>query len=136
MPYLKTYDVFISHAWTYNDEYYRLLKMIREVPYLKTRDYSVPEHDPLLVKTDKGLDNALIRHIKPVNVVMVIAGMYVNYRRWIQREIEIAQLFNKPIIGIIPRGQQRTPLEVNVAATKMVGWDINSIVDAIRRYAI
>lgn len=136
MPELKTYDVFISHAWTYNSEYYRLLEMIQNAPFMKTRDYSVPEHDPLLVKTDKGLDEALIRQIRPVNAVLVIAGMYVNYRRWIQREIEIAQALNKPIIGVIPWGQERVPTEVQNVAKTMVGWNTSTIVDAIRKYSI
>ena len=30
MPALKTYDVFISHAWKYNDQYYNLINMLNE----------------------------------------------------------------------------------------------------------
>ena len=32
MPELKTYDLFLSHAWRYNDDYYRLEKMLKEAP--------------------------------------------------------------------------------------------------------
>jgi len=26
MPELKTYDLFLSHAWRYNDEYYSMIR--------------------------------------------------------------------------------------------------------------
>lgn len=136
MPVLKSYDLFISHAWTYNDEYYRLLNLLKAAQYFEFRNYSVPQHDPLFVNSDKALDDALIRQIKPVNIVLIISGMYVNHRRWIQREIEIAQSFNKPIIGVQPWGQLRTPLEVQNVSKIMVGWNTAPIVDAIRRYSI
>jgi len=35
------YDIFISHAWTYNDEYYKLENMLEEAPYFNWRNYSV-----------------------------------------------------------------------------------------------
>ncbi len=136
MPPLKTYHLFISHAWTYNAEYYRLLGMLRSAPNFAFKNYSVPEHDPLNTKTDAQLRAALHRQIKPVHCVLILAGMYVNYRKWIQEEIDIAQRYKKPIVGIRPRGQQRTPIEVQKAARVMVGWNTNSIVQAIRDHSL
>ena len=136
MPPLKTYHLFISHAWTYNAEYYRLLGMLRSAPNFTFKNYSVPEHDPLNTKTDAQLRAALHRQIKPVHCVLILAGMYVNYRKWIQEEIDIAQRYKKPIVGIRPRGQQRTPIEVQKAARVMVGWNTNSIVQAIRDHSL
>ena len=49
MPELKTYDLFISHAWKYNEDYYRLVDMLNNAPNFKWRNYSVPEHDPVLI---------------------------------------------------------------------------------------
>ena len=136
MPALKTYGLFVSHAWTYNDEYYRLIKLLGEAQFFYYRNYSVPEHDPLGTRTRQQLGDALTRQIRPVNCVLVLAGMYANHRDWMKAEIEIAQSFSKPIIGIKPRGQQRTPVEVQNAAKKMVGWTTASIVQAIRDYSI
>lgn len=136
MPQLKTYDLFISHAWEHNAEYYRLIELLGAAPYFHYRNYSVPEHDPLGTRTPQQLWSALERQIRPVNCVVVLAGMYVNYRDWMKAEIDIAQNFNKPIIGLIPRGQQRTPLEVQNAANQMVGWTTVSIVQAIRDHSI
>ena len=136
MPALKTYDLFISHAWTHNAEYDRLVKMLNAAPNFKWRNYSVTKQDPLDVNNDARLTAALKRQIRPVNCVLILAGMYVNHRKWIKKEIAIAQDLNKPIVGIKPWGQQRTPIEVQDAADIMVRWNTDSIVKAIRDYSI
>ena len=91
---------------------------------------------PLDANNASRLMAALDRQIRPVNVVLIISGMYVNYRDWIQYEIEVAQSYSKPIIGIRPWGSQRVPVAVQSAATEMVGWNTSSIVAAIRRNSI
>ncbi len=136
MPSLKTYDLFISHAWTYNDEYHRLVAMLNEAPNFSWRNYSVPDHDPLEARTTGALAAALERQIRPVNAVLILAGMYVNHREWLQAEIEMAQGYSKPIIGIIPRGAERVPALVQNASVVDVNWNTDSIVGAIRTHAI
>lgn len=138
MPALKTYDLFLSHMWRKNDnsEYYRLESLLREAPNFAWRNYSVPEHDPLGTKTDKELREALDRQIRPINCFLIVSGMYVNYRRWIQEEIAIAKAYNKPIIGVIPWGQLKVPVEVQENSFEMVGWNTGSIVNAIRKWSL
>jgi hypothetical protein len=140
MPPLKTYDLFLSHAWRYNSDYYQLEQFLKAAPYFKFRDYSVPVHNPLVdPNTPSGikfLTGELERQVKPVNCVLVMAGMYATHSEWIKREIDLANKFNKPIIGIIPWGQQRVPLVVQNAAHDMVNWNTASIVSAIRRNSI
>lgn len=138
MPALKTYDLFLSHMWrnTDNSEYYRLVTLLQAANNFKWRNYSVPEHDPLGTKTDKQLSEALDRQIRPVNCFLIVSGMYVSHRKWIQEELEIAQAYRKPIIGIIPRGQERIPVAVQNAAADMVGWNTDSIVAAVRKWSL
>lgn len=136
MPELRFYRLFISHAWIHNDDYYKLVNMLNNANNFSWHNYSVPEHDALPVKTNKQLDEGLVLQIRPTQAVIIISGMYTAYRQWIQREIEIAQEMNKPIIGIKPWGNERIPLSVQNAAYEMVGWNTNSIVDAIRRHSL
>lgn len=140
MPQLKTYDLFISHAWRYNEDYYRLVNLLNGAPNFKWRNYSVPEHDPVLDPDDeqdaKILTAELDGQIKPVNCVLIISGMYVTHSKWIQTEINIAQKYGKPIIGIKPRGQERIPVAVSSVAKEMVGWNTDSIVSAIRKHSL
>ena len=55
MPELRFYRLFISHAWIHNDDYYKLVDMLNKAHNFEWHNYSVPEHDPLLVKTPCGL---------------------------------------------------------------------------------
>ena len=136
MPRLKSYDLFISHAWRYDDDYNRIVNFLEAANNFKYRNYSVPKHDPLDAENTPRLAAALQRQISPVNVVLIISGMYVNYRDWIQYEIDVAQKYKKPIIGIKPWGSQRIPATVQSAAITMVGWNTVSIVKAIRKHSI
>lgn len=136
MPYLRMYNLFISHPWTRDNEYNRLENMLNNSLFFNYKNYSVPSKHPLDVRTDKELEEALERQIRPTSVVLVLAGMYVNHRKWIQKEIDIAQKLNKPIIAIKPWGQERMPLEVTSVAKEVVGWNSISIVEAVRKNSI
>lgn len=138
MPQLKTYDLFLSHVWRSadNSEYYRLKDFLCKAQYFSWRNYSVPEHDPLGTKTNEGLRLALNLQIAPINCFLVVSGMYVKHRRWIQEEIDIARHYDKPIVGVVPWGQERIPAEVQDVAVEMVNWQTSSIIDAIRRRSL
>lgn len=56
--------------------------------------------------------------------------------KWIQREIDIAVEYGKPIIGIKPWGQEKIPQAVAKVAKEIVGWNTDSIVSAIRKHSI
>ena len=134
------YHLFISHAWRYDSDYYHLVNLLNSDSYFHWSNYSVPSHDPVVdPDTPVGfriLKLELDHQIRPVNCVLVISGMYAAYREWIEVEIDIAQSYQKPIIGVIPRGQERIPLKVQNAAKEMVGWNTNSIIQAIRKWSI
>lgn len=140
MPALKTYDLFISHAWKYSEDYRRVVRLLESAPNFVFRNYSVPEHDPVLDPDDecdrRKLRAALDRQIRPVNCVLIISGMYVPYSYWIQQDVGIAASYGKPIVGLIPRGAERIPMAVSNAAKEMVGWTTDSIVAAVRKYSI
>lgn len=137
MPTLKTYDIFISHAWKYGDDYTRLKRLLDNAPYFYYRNYSAPEDKPLSLSnpyaSDYEIKNAIDKKIAPVNCVIILGGMYAK-RKWMQYELQSAQIYNKPIIVIAPWGQERIPLELQ--KYPLVRWNTSSIVDAIRKYSI
>ncbi len=136
MPALRRYYGFISHAWTYNEEYYRLVDMLAKANNIDFHNYSVPEHNPLTPRNLRGLGPALENQMRLAQIVLVIAGMYVAYSEWIDFEIAYAVSTGKPIVGIQPWGATVTPRAVSQNAKIMVGWNTNSIVNAIRYYAL
>ena len=141
MPKLKTYNIFISHAWSHNDDYERLVNLLDKAPLLKWRNYSIPRDEPVLnpsaiIARRWRLMKEIDQQMSPSSCVLIVCGMYVAQRFWCKEEIEIAQKYTKPIIGIIPRGNQRVPRVVQDAAVKIVGWHTNSIVEAIRKFSV
>ncbi|GKX37635.1 MULTISPECIES: TIR domain-containing protein [Pectobacterium] len=137
MPALKTYVGFISHAWKYHSEYERLTEMLKGAPNFLFRNSSVPKTDPIPTPiTDEKLKAALDEQIRIANVVIILSGMYAAHSDWINTEIAIAAKYQKPIIGVVPWGQQRIPEVVQTVAKEMVRWNTNSIVTAIRKHAM
>lgn len=126
--------LFISHAWKYGEDYNRMVELLDNYPYFNWTNYSVPEHDP--IATGVSLTEALKNQIRPVNAVIIIAGMYAAYSSWIEFEVNFAKLINKPIIVVKPWGQERIPQYLQDNATTIVGWNTSSIVTAIRTYSI
>lgn len=129
----KICDVFIPHAWDYSDDYERIKSFLDEDESLCYRDYSIPSEAPLDVKSKKELEEALENQIRSVSVVIVPAGMYAAHREWIEKEIEIAKKYDKPIVAVSPWGSERIPTIVSENADEIVGWSGSSIRDAIKR---
>ena len=125
------YNIFISHAWHRSEHYKKVIEWLddSEIEY---KNYSVPEHDQLDSTTNKELKEDLTKQIKPASCIIVLSGMYVRYSDWIEYEIEEAILMNKYIIGVKPWGQEKIPSIISENADKMVGWNQNSIINAIK----
>jgi hypothetical protein len=133
MPYLKVRRLFISHAWDYNSQYNNLVNLLQNKAFFTFYNHSVPNHDPLDARTVKELEDRLRNQIKGCHVILVIAGVYPSYRKWIQKELEIAAEYAKPIIGVKPLGQQNISALVQLYSNEIVSWYSDSIVNAIRR---
>jgi hypothetical protein len=128
----KTYRLFISHSWNYGDNYDTVINLIKKQD-LNFYDHSVPKDNPLHTNgTDKQLYDAIEAKMKGTSCILILAGVYSSYSKWIQKEIEIAQTYGKPIIAIECWGAERTSLVVKNAANKIVKWQGKSIVDAIK----
>lgn len=136
---LKTHNLFISHSWTYSDSYDRLCNLLDNRPYFYYKNYSVPKHNPIHTRgTDRELLEAIINKMQFCHVVLIMAGVYSTYSKWINNEIIVANKgFSnpKPIIGIKPWGQTNMSRVVQDNAVEMVNWNTESVVAAIRRHS-
>ena len=133
---MKAYHLFISHSWTHSDAYDKLVALLRKRPNFEFRDYSVPKDDPIHTNgTTEQLRVAISQQMQPCGVVLILAGVYSTYSKWINREVEIAKSKKKPIIAIEPRASEKTSQYVKESANEIVGWNTNSIVSAIRKLA-
>lgn len=128
-----TYNLFISHSWTYGDAYDKLVGMLDAKSYFDYKNYSVPKNDPIHNAANaQQLKEAIRRQIQPASCVLILAGVYSTYSKWINIEIELAQSMGKKIIAIEPWGAEKTSLVVKNAADRIAKWNTDSIVSAIR----
>ncbi len=133
------YNLFISHSWNYTDAYQKLIKLLNNAKYFTFKNYSVPKDDPLTIKGSSyktELKEKIKNQMKSCSVVLILAGVYASYSDSIDLEIEVAKELNKPIIAIEPWASERTSLVVKNAATVVVSWNTDSIVDAIREESL
>lgn len=138
MPALKTYRLFISHSWNYGDAYEKLVSFFNEHSNFEWTNYSVPKDDPIHdAPNQTALYNAIKNQISPVNCVVILAGVYSTYSKWINKEIEISkEVFSKPIVAVEPWGSEKISKIVKDNADAIVKWQSASIVNAIRNYSI
>ena len=98
-------------------------------------DHSVPKHDPIHTNgTDKQLKDAIEAKIKGTSCILIMAGVYSTYSKWINKEIEIAKAYGKPIIAIEPWASEKTSQVVKDNANEIVKWQSSSIANAIIKW--
>ena len=135
---MQTYNIFISHAWKYSEHYNKVVQWLNEAQSegkFNWKNYSVPSHDPLIdPNTPVGktkLKAELKEQIRPASKAIILAGMYVSYSDWIDYEIDTSVSFGKYIIGVKPWGQERIPLKVSINSDVLVGWNKDSVINAM-----
>lgn len=132
----KTFNLFISHSWTYGNEYDRLINLLSEKKYFDFKNYSVPKNDPIHSASNQTeLYEAIKKQISPCHLVIILAGVYASYSKWIDKEITIAKkefTIPKPLLAIKPFGNDKVSLSASEKADQLVNWNTESIVAAIR----
>lgn len=128
-------NLFISHSWAYGDAYDRLVSMLDAAPRFIYRNYSVPKNDPIHnARTTTELRAAIRNRMARCQCVIIMAGVYSSYSKWINIEIELAKRdFDKPVLGVKPWSNRRTSDIVRRNADLMANWNTSSIVGAIRQ---
>ena len=81
---MRTHNLFISHSWAYSGSYERLVELLDSRSYFAYRNYSVPRDDPIHnAQSTAALKAAIERKMRPCGVVVVLAGVYATYSKWI-----------------------------------------------------
>lgn len=130
--------VFISHAWAHSQHYATLATWIFNEPWsfgqasLDFHDYSVPKDNPIHNAANTlALQQAIFNQIARSHVVVIPSGMYANHSKWIQKEIDAAKAYEKPILAVNPWGQERNADIVVSNSDEQVGWNKQPLINAI-----
>lgn len=131
----KTYKIFISHSWDHVDDLMNLRNLLTNRGYFNVEFEEVPPHDPIDSVNSYYVKQRVAERIKNSDVIIGLAGMYASYSSWMEWELNQAISQGKPILGVIPWGQERISDMVRSKANEIVRWNTESIVDAIRTLA-
>ena len=133
---MKPYRLFISHSWNHSNDYDRLIQLLEARRYFSFKNYSIPRDDPIhKAGTDAQLRAAIRRQMELCSVVLIPARVYVAYSKWINIEIELAKSASKSIVAILPWRSEKASAQARQAADRIVGWNTESIVRAIKKLA-
>lgn len=129
--------IFSTHAWTHlhrRDGFHSLLAptWVKGVDYL---DLSVTSRHPLDADDDAALAGQLRDRIAGIDALIIMAGMYLVDRFWMEFEIITAHAFGVPIIPVVWHGQERIPaMARKFAWCEPVRWRGDSIREKILLY--
>ena len=127
------YNLFISHSWTYLDEYERLVRLLNSKSKFYYKNYSVPKDDPIHNANNQSKLKAAIKNqMLPTSCVLILAGVYSTYSKWINIEIDLAKSMDKKIIAVTPLGAEKCSTIVKNSSDVIVNWNTDSIVNAIK----
>lgn len=132
----KEYHIFISHSWSYPGDLENLRNLLKERGYFNVEFEEASADEPIDSENAAYIKRRLRQKISDSNIVLGIAGMYASYSDWMSWELEVANDLDIPIVGVIPRGQERISTTVTQYSKEDVRWFTESIVAAIRRWAI
>lgn len=131
----KIYSIFISHSWAHVNDLKSLKNLLESRGYFKVTFTEFPPTDPIYSSNTYYIRRRIAERIAASDIVLGIAGMYASYSDWIKWELSKASEEGIPIVGVIPRGQERISAVVKDMAIEIVHWNTESIVSAIRRCA-
>ena len=134
----KTYDLFISHGWEYNDNYYRMLEFLDKVQNaidgFTYEPTSEAEHDAPHRKYEDELKVEMRAQIDRSDALFILSDQYEHYAFWLDFAMDYAQKIGKPILGMRPWGETTTPAAVEQHADTMLQWDTGDIEKALNKY--
>lgn len=131
----KSYKIFISHSWAHSDILIDLRNLLNSRGYFNVEFTEASKDVPINSSNATYIKAKLRGKIWNSDVVLGLAGIYASHSEWMQWELEAAKSLGVPIIGVVPRGQERISSEVSSRSVVDVKWNTESIVNAIRNYA-
>ena len=132
----KDYHVFISHSWSYPEDLRNLRSLLIERGYFNVEFEEASAEEPINSVNATYIKQRLKEKIEKSNIILGIAGIYASYSDWMAWELDTATELYIPIVGVIPRGQERISSTVSSRSKEDVRWNTESIVEAIRKWAL
>jgi hypothetical protein len=135
------YDIFITHAWRYHDDWTRLSSLFDAEKSIKWRNFSVPWYDPALDPNTelgaKAIRSWIDGQIRPVIGTVLLDGVYAvkSTRKWLELEVELSRNHLKPVVALPAYGTTTVSAEATALADAVVAWNALEIVRVLQDLA-
>ena len=133
----RIYDLFITHAWRYHDDWTRVGEMFDKFLGDTWRNFSVPWYDPALdPNTEVGkrlVHRWLEQQIVPTCGVILLSSVYENKsaQKWVVLEVDLARKYQKRVIGLPTFGANAMAPQAAALVDVQCPWDAETIVAAL-----
>jgi hypothetical protein len=140
MPYVKTYKLFISHAWAADEDYNRLIELLNDVQTIKVKICSETQHDPAISDPESvtGLQKLkwhMSDQVRSSNCALIFPGLFVTNNFWTKHMIYFCQMYGViPLSMALPDGEELHP-ELAIKTKAVVDWNVASLEAAIKEYS-
>lgn len=131
----KDYKIFVSHSWAHSDDLTALQNLLNSRGYFNVEFIEASKDVPINSENATYVKSRLKSKIINSDIVLALAGVYASHSDWMIWELDTAVSNSIPIVGVIPRGQERISQEVYNRSKEDVRWNTESIVEAIRKHA-
>jgi len=133
-----THPIYVSHSWLHSDATERLINMLDayklKTPEFSYQFYSVSKDDPAHnLPSNKRLAAAIEEKMKSTTCLIILAGIYDEYGRWISLEMDIARKLKKKIIVVEAVGKKHTSPKEKRNARFICKWDAMEIGEAVEK---
>jgi hypothetical protein len=135
-----TYDLFLTHAWYYTDEWQGMVALIDEYLPGKWRNWSIPWFDTSIDRFSEDgkatLEKLLHGHISMASAILLLpeAGHTPDGRMWLNKQLTIATRCSKPIIGVLPPSNGTFPDHLKSHVSRIVSRDAREIISAVDQF--
>ena len=133
MSNLNTKSLFISHAWSQNQQpWKKVVGWFESDPGFSWTNCSCPDTSVLRDKSSKSLTDEIIRQIASAQTVIILSEMYAANSEWVDFEISVAKRMKKFIIGVAPLERGKMPKKLQEAADLTVGGHSSSLLNMVK----
>ncbi len=129
----RTKNVFISHVHEDDAEVGNLKSLLKQKGY-KIRDSSIISTKPNEAKSKDYIKSGILApRIKWAGTMIVLVSPDTHKSIWVDWEAEYAQKTDTRIVGVWTHGAKEAdlPKSLDQYADAMVGWNADTIVDAV-----
>ena len=128
-------QLFVSHLFEPDDEYFRVFEYLESAPNFYYANVGAPEKPPR-ARDPVSLQETLRKQIDPSEAVLVLAKLHARAPSMIEFQAVYAKGQGKAVIVLEAFGAgEAVPAALKALADSVVGWNGRDLTDAIKLQA-